>query len=1082
MLSSIYTVDFGFMPTYKAKKFKELEGIVTSNKNAWIMEVVSNIKQEGERGRAVLVICETIDNVKTIYDILIEVYSTRKIRLYSRNDNDECSAVKERVNSGDVIIATNLAGRGTDIKTSFSVEKNGGLHVIVTFLPSNSRVEEQAFGKTARQGAKGTAQLIINKIYTENKLNMTGILSNIYEFKQLRDSKEYIRIQTVKLYKAKEVELRDKLFEIYLEVDNDLREIEENKKKEKTILDILEKDKRYKYKLLQVEEKWGLELKIFEKTLAYDSKTREELKQVAKKFGFKPYGNNEAMFSLYKAISVSLGNKASSEQLLWLAVGYFLDNFTGMYYRNDINFYKKAAKSFSDKKALKSLTSVLGRNIVIISSNQENLMIYKIKDVKETIYIGLEDGNKKYFKNYRPLRKVSYNYDIIEKYSIKVEVKATEYKSITNLFERKDLKKLIDEIIKQKSKEVEECNLAKRNEGISYFKNFFNKIKEEYKTGNKIMKNSAYMVQMGIEKSEVKEKIDILEGACNLEKIYSLPARYNLAHAVIEEQKGNYKQKAIKNLLIAKDQINGILIPYLEYIQITLPLGQSCELLKQIINKIEILKAIKCNIEETIKKFSNDNEANIKINKIRLDDYFNKDKNLNMEIRELENEGLYYIFDIEFAIDWVGVIFLGIAGVVQIGIGAFCLYKGLDELGTFFIEEGIRDLINIINLLIKKQKFDLNDYISEKAISISMDLVLLGAKTVLSKLHKLPKEIQIPNNSSNSSNFSIISILKKIGKNMVIKECIHTLLDTSADKFVSLFKEKVKENILKELRVSLDDQIILIYLNKLMATDILFEEVELDEITTSTLKILEDKRNMFRELIDEGLEEIIKDKHPVFKGIAIAAKVVDSTIILNKINKVAKEAAKEISTTFKTKIKESYKQQTFEIILERGLKPKIDLKDAKEIIILLKKDKVINDEEFDEDKAQEIDFKQYNNHKLEIIRILSKYNKLRKKEYSYKGKEDLIKKYEEYITKFVLNKIKTQALGCLTNVMTDKLTDYINDKISSEWNKFRKEQIQNLKSITSLKLAEEFSQNKELDKKLKLEITKILKANFKKNK
>ncbi|CAB5393723.1 unnamed protein product [Rhizophagus irregularis] len=179
MLSSIYTVDFGFMPTYKAKKFKELEGIVTSNKNAWIMEVVSNIKQEGERGRAVLVICETIDNVKTIYDILIEVYSTRKIRLYSRNDNDECSAVKERVNSGDVIIATNLAGRGTDIKTSFSVEKNGGLHVIVTFLPSNSRVEKQAFGRTARQGAKGIAQLIINKIYTENKLNTTGILSNI---------------------------------------------------------------------------------------------------------------------------------------------------------------------------------------------------------------------------------------------------------------------------------------------------------------------------------------------------------------------------------------------------------------------------------------------------------------------------------------------------------------------------------------------------------------------------------------------------------------------------------------------------------------------------------------------------------------------------------------------------------------------------------------------------------------------------------------------------------------------------------------------------------------------------------------
>lgn len=197
-----------------------------------------------------------------------------------------------------------------------------------------------------------------------------------------------------------------------------------------------------------------MELKLFEKTLAYNIEAREKLKIAATNFGFKQYYyTNKKMFSLYEAISISLKNSASYEHLLQLAVRHFLDAFASNNHNYIIyNFYEIAAKSFNNQEALKSLASVLRRNIVIISSNQNNPEVYKIKDTEETIYIGLEAETSKHFRYYKPLIKVLDNKDI-ENYLIHAkEVEATEYKSIINLFERKDIKKLLDEIIKRSQK------------------------------------------------------------------------------------------------------------------------------------------------------------------------------------------------------------------------------------------------------------------------------------------------------------------------------------------------------------------------------------------------------------------------------------------------------------------------------------------------------------------------------------------------------------------------------------------------------------------------------------------------------
>ncbi|CAG8717119.1 13665_t:CDS:1, partial [Dentiscutata heterogama] len=118
----------------------------------------------------------------------------------------------------------------------------------------------------------------------------------------------------------------------------------------------------------------------------------------------------------------------------------------------------------------------------------------------------------------------------------------------------------------------------------------------------------------------------------------------------------------------------------------------------------------------------------------------------------------------------------------------------------------------------------------------------------------------------------------------------------------------------------------------------------------------------------------------------------------------------------------------------KKLKPTIELEDAKPIIRLLKKNRAIKEEEFDMNKAQEIDFNKYNYYKSEIIElpVLYTYDRLKKMdELSDKKKKDLIEKFEEHITKSVLGRIKDRALGCLTNVLSDKLSGYMLDKVKS---------------------------------------------------
>jgi preprotein translocase subunit SecA len=82
--------------------------------------------------------------------------------LNARQDKEEAEIVAQAGQLGRITVATNMAGRGTDIKLGPGVLELGGLHVIATELHESARIDRQLFGRCGRQGDPGTTEAIVS--------------------------------------------------------------------------------------------------------------------------------------------------------------------------------------------------------------------------------------------------------------------------------------------------------------------------------------------------------------------------------------------------------------------------------------------------------------------------------------------------------------------------------------------------------------------------------------------------------------------------------------------------------------------------------------------------------------------------------------------------------------------------------------------------------------------------------------------------------------------------------------------------------------------------------------------------------
>lgn len=113
-----------------------------------------------QEGRPVLVGTRTVEASEALSAVLA-ARGIEHVVLNAKQDGDEAAIIARAGEPGRVTVATNMAGRGTDVALAEGVEAAGGLHVVLTEFHESRRVDRQLYGRAARQGDRGSAQAIV---------------------------------------------------------------------------------------------------------------------------------------------------------------------------------------------------------------------------------------------------------------------------------------------------------------------------------------------------------------------------------------------------------------------------------------------------------------------------------------------------------------------------------------------------------------------------------------------------------------------------------------------------------------------------------------------------------------------------------------------------------------------------------------------------------------------------------------------------------------------------------------------------------------------------------------------------------
>ncbi len=159
-LRRVYKLWVVCVPTNRHMIREDLPDRVFANEDEKFGAVVEQCRQLREAGRAVLIGTRSVEKSEKLSGLLREA-GVEHCVLNARQNESEAMLIEKAGQQGRITVATNMAGRGTDIKPVPEVLAAGGLHVIGTERHDSMRIDRQLAGRAGRQGDPGSSQFFM---------------------------------------------------------------------------------------------------------------------------------------------------------------------------------------------------------------------------------------------------------------------------------------------------------------------------------------------------------------------------------------------------------------------------------------------------------------------------------------------------------------------------------------------------------------------------------------------------------------------------------------------------------------------------------------------------------------------------------------------------------------------------------------------------------------------------------------------------------------------------------------------------------------------------------------------------------